>query len=231
MFLLKFCEGVVALEFVASEACDWPQRQKAVLCGWHFYQWDVTFQDECVRSDLKDIQLVSDVRIVQLVHGWAKPPSFLFIYLSVCFLTHILGQVYLYTPANAVIRRQAREDCERSSPAWATEGGESLFLQGGKKKTLIFFLYAEYLKILNFRLSFEPVWYWLSSSDSKFLHMATWSVVSALWSLGILLELLSSLALLFYRIDLSRTVSELHWHTLVSTTGEDTSENNLWKWL
>lgn len=138
MFLLKFCEGVVALEFVASESCDWPQRQKAVLCGWHFYQWDVTFQDECVRSELKDIQLVSDVRIVRLVHGWAKPPSFLFIYLSVCFLTHILGQVYLHTPANAEIRRQAREDCERSSPAWATEGGESLFLQGGKKKPSFF---------------------------------------------------------------------------------------------
>lgn len=67
-----------------------------------------------------------------------KPPSFLFIYLSVCFLTHILGQVYLHTPANAAIRRQTREDCERSSPAWATEGGESLFLQGGKKKPSFF---------------------------------------------------------------------------------------------
>lgn len=50
------------------------------------------------------------------------------------------------------------------------------------------------------------------SSDSKsgvaslFLHMATVSL-SALWSLRILLELLSSLALLFYRIDLQDSIT------------------------
>lgn len=187
MFFNKFCEGVVALEFVASEACDWPQRQKAVLCYWHFYQWDITFQEECVRIELKGIHLVSDGRVVRLVYGWAKPPSFLFIYLSVHFLTHIFSQVCLHTPANAAFRKQAREDCERSSPAWATEGGESLFFTRWKKKNPQFFLYAEYLKILNFRLNFEPVWYWLSGSDSEsgvaslFLHMATWSVSSAVW--------------------------------------------------
>lgn len=191
MFFNKFCEGVVALEFVASEACDWPQRQKAVLCYWRFYQWDITFQEECVRIELKGIQLAELMEQIWRqscsIGLWlSKTPIFL-IYIFICSFFNTYFRPGVSTPANAAFRKQAREDCERSSPAWATEGGESLIFTRWKKKTLIFFLYAEYLKMLNFRLSFEPVWYWLSGSDSEsgvaslFLHMATWSVSSAVW--------------------------------------------------
>ena len=45
---------------------------------------------------------------------------------------------------------------------------------------------------------------------------------------GVVLELLNSLALLFYRTDLSRTVSQLT-DIFYSKTDGNTSEHNLWK--
>lgn len=220
MFFNKFCEGVVALEFVASEACDWPQRQKAVLCYWRFYQWDITFQEECVRIELKGIQLAELMEQIWRqscsIGLWlSKTPIFL-IYIFICSFFNTYFRPGVSTPANAAFRKQAREDCERSSPAWATEGGESLIFTRWKKKPLFF----------SFMQNTSRCWTsdWALSrydTDSQAVTVSqvlpacfyTWLPGQSVQLCGILLELLSSWAFLFYRIDVSRTESQLHWHT------------------